>query len=77
MADLNDTSPTTLVFTNDDVGGGDEQHIRWFQDVIDLLNSRGIRGTFFWIPKAEGVPSDQRTDLMAAIYRARDQGQTQ
>jgi hypothetical protein len=74
MASLTDTNTMDLIFTNDDLGGGDERHVHWFQDVIDFLNGRGIRGTFFWIPKAEGMPSDQRTELMAAIYRAREQG---
>ena len=60
-----------LIFTNDDVGiSTDKIHIDWFNEVIDLLEERKIKGTFFWVPKSDGIPGYKRKEWMDALKKA-------
>jgi len=64
-----------FIFTSDDVGGTqNEQAVEWFEAVIEWLDGRGIPGTFFWVPKPSGKPSDESTLWLNPILRAKAKG---
>lgn len=61
-----------FVFTCDDVGGsGGEKPIQWFGAAVDWLSERGIPGTFFWVPKPGGRPSDESSEWLDPVLRAK------
>ena len=48
------------IFTSDDVGGArTPESVEAFERVAAWLESRGLGGTFFWIPRPGGEPGDQ------------------
>ncbi|MBI2298262.1 MAG: DUF2334 domain-containing protein, partial [Armatimonadetes bacterium] len=63
------------IFTSDDVGTGDRRSLDAFHTVTAWLEARGLRGTFFWIPKP-GSPADEDPVwvpvLRAAAVRGHD-----
>jgi len=64
-----------FIFTCDDVGAAPgERAVKWFDRVVDWLNQMNIPGTFFWVPKPHGKPSDENGLWMDAIQRARGDG---
>ncbi|NOZ20191.1 MAG: DUF2334 domain-containing protein [Planctomycetes bacterium] len=64
-----------FVFTSDDVGGArGRAPIEWFEAVVDWLDGRGIPGTFFWIPRPGGRPSDEDANWLNPILRAKAGG---
>ena len=65
MADL------TVVFTNDDAGSGD---VVLFHEVLDFLQRRGVRGTFFAVPHGREGPLAGQPDWVAALRRAQASG---
>ena len=62
------------IFTNDDAGASaNPRMVEWFQTVVDWLNARKIRATFFWVPKP--AEFEKCHDLWRpALMRARGQG---
>jgi peptidoglycan/xylan/chitin deacetylase (PgdA/CDA1 family) len=62
------------IFTNDDVGASSNpKSVEGFQTVVDWLNSREIKATFFWVPK----PGDFKKchELWnPTVLKAREQG---
>src|SRR5579875_1246514 len=61
----------TLVFTNDDAGDGD---VDCFDELLDFLRRRHVRGTFFTIPCARGKPLTERPEWINALKRAIEDG---
>ena len=61
----------TFVFTNDDAGSGD---VMLFHELLDFLERRHVRGTFFTVPNAQGRPLDERPDWIDALKRAQALG---
>lgn len=57
----------SFVFTNDDAGSGD---VALFHELLDFLQRRGVRGTFFTVPNAQGHPLDERPEWVEALRRA-------
>ena len=48
------------IFTSDDVGVSHApRSLAAFETVAEWLEGRGIRGTFFWVPKPGGKPGDR------------------
>jgi peptidoglycan/xylan/chitin deacetylase (PgdA/CDA1 family) len=63
------------IFTNDDVGASrTPQAVEAFETVADWLSGLGLRGTFFWVPKAGGQPGDQDELWLPALRRAEAAG---
>ncbi len=64
-----------LIFTNDDAGAarGPEAVAR-FETVAAWLEGRGLRATWFWVPKAAGRTGDADPDWIPALRAARDRG---
>ena len=64
-----------LIFSNDDIGEiHEERHIKWFNDVIELLEVWNIKGTFFWIPKSDRKVNSENKIWIDAIKKAFDSG---
>lgn len=65
-----------LIFTCDDVGAGaDPVRVRQFEMVMEWLESLGIAGTFFWVPRPGGGPPADESELwMPAVRAARERG---
>jgi peptidoglycan/xylan/chitin deacetylase (PgdA/CDA1 family) len=62
---------STFVFTNDDAGSGD---VHLFHELLDFLERRRVRGTFFTVPHGGDQPLDERPEWIAALQRARAAG---
>ena len=56
-----------MVFSNDDIGRGGAQCVLWFRELVDYLESKGIRATFFWVPLNEGSPASASNQWSRAI----------
>jgi peptidoglycan/xylan/chitin deacetylase (PgdA/CDA1 family) len=61
----------TFVFTNDDAGTED---VALFHEVLDFLQRRGVRGTFFAVPHGREGPLAGQPDWVAALQRAQASG---
>jgi hypothetical protein len=63
------------IFSNDDAGSVHvPQAVSAFDQVVEWLDSRGIRATFFWVPKGKGRPTPEYTDWIRSIHRAERNG---
>ena len=65
-----------LLFTCDDVGSGsDPKRVEQFEIVTEWLDSIGMPGTFFWVPRSGGdAPADESEVWMPAIRDAQERG---
>lgn len=63
------------IFTSDDVGASrTPQAVEAFEAVAGWLETRGLGGTFFWVPKAGGKPADRDELWLPAIRAAEARG---
>lgn len=56
-----------LIFSNDDIGCAGANYIRYFKETVNYLERKGIKATFFWVPKADGKPGYDNREWMKAI----------
>ncbi|MBD3292016.1 MAG: hypothetical protein GF393_03770 [Armatimonadia bacterium] len=65
-----------LIFTCDDVAGAAEPaRVEQLEMVCEWLESLGIPGTFFWVPRPGGGPASDESDLwMPPVLAARERG---
>ncbi len=64
--------PTQFAFTNDDAGSGGPDMIESFRRTCAYLESRGLHGTWFVVPKANGVA--MTPEWKRALMAAQDAG---
>lgn len=64
----------SMFFTCDDIGQGDAQHVLWFRELVEYLERKGIKATFFWVPLGDGIPANQSTEWMNAVEWAMSLG---
>jgi len=56
-----------LIFSNDDIGCGGANYIGYFRETVAYLERKGIKATFFWVPKPNDVSPSDKHEWMKAV----------